>query len=521
VGAATPDQSAGPLGADTLYTRTAPAVVRIEVRDEKFKGLCTGTGFFVSGDGLLVTNHHVIEGGAFATVETSDGTTLFVEGVAAVDKVQDLALLKVKAAGLKCLDLGHDERPPVGTRVFAIGHPRGVKNSVLSEGLVSSVGEAIGGDVASIATTAPVSHGSSGGPLVTADGTVVGVITAGREDAQNMNFAVPVLLVRKLMKAGGAGTTLKALASAGGSSLDREQAAVLRKAWAAIDRGRLRDAAQILGDARGRMHGSNAYWVTAGTLHMELKNYAVAADAFQNAVRLKGDAIDSHAMLGAALALQEKYREAIKSFEAASRLAPRDPKYHAAAARCHMELKHPDRAVAFYKKAVQLAPGDAAYVARVGDAYFAMEQYADALMAYEKALKVNASDADTHVSLAQCHVNLRRPEDADAPLRKALSLDSRNARAHLQAGKLQSERGELVAALASFQAAAKFDPGGPVGKAGTAAADLVQKELDRRQAQVEQQRAQQQQQLEQAPPQQRRVYRVVPRTRQNPPRRLQ
>ena len=165
-------KATAPLGADTLYTRTAPAVVRIEVRDDRFRGVSQGTGFFVSRDGLLITNHHVIDGGAFATLETSDGSTLFVEGVVAVDKVQDLALLRVKASGVGCLELGPDERPPVGTRVFAIGHPRGVKHSTLSEGLVSSIGEALGGDVASIQTTAPVSRGSSGGPLVTADGKV-------------------------------------------------------------------------------------------------------------------------------------------------------------------------------------------------------------------------------------------------------------------------------------------------------------------------------------------------------------
>src|SRR5439155_17549906 len=117
-----------------------------------------------------------------------------------------------------------------------------------------------------------------------------------------------------------------------------------------------------------QMRGSNAYWVTAGALHMELKNYPLATEAYQNAVRLRPDAVESHAMLGVALVMQQKHREAIKAFESAARLSPRDPKYSAAAGRCHMELKQPDRAVAFYKKAMQLAPGDAAYAARLGDA---------------------------------------------------------------------------------------------------------------------------------------------------------
>lgn len=478
------------LSADTLYTRTAPAVVRIEVRDEKFKGLSRGTGFFVSADGLLVTNHHVIEGGSFVTVETADGVTLFVEGVAAVDAKQDLALLKVRASGVKCLELAPDERPPIGTRVFAIGHPRGVKHSVLSEGLVSSVGEAIG-DVASIATTAPVSPGSSGGPLVGADGAVVGVIAAGREDAQNMNFAVPAALVRKLVRSG-SGATLKTLASAGGGALSREQAAVLRKAWAAIDNGDLRGAASVLSEARPRLRESNAYWVTVGVLHTQLKNYAVASEAYQNAVRVKPDDVASHAMLGVTFFFQEKYREAIKSCEAGARLAPRDPRFPAAAGDCHRLLGQPDRAVAFYKKALQLAPSDAAYTRNLGDCYFAMKQYADALMTYEKALKLNAADAEALTSVGQCELNLKRYDASAASLRKALALDPKNARAHLLSGLVHLERNQPAAALAAFQTAARLDPGGKIGQDANAAAGMLQAELDRERAQREAQQRQQQ-----------------------------
>jgi S1-C subfamily serine protease/Tfp pilus assembly protein PilF len=477
-----PVANAAAEDASRLFERTAPAVVRIEVRDDKFRGVCTGTGFFVSADGLLVTNHHVIKDGAFATVDTADGTTLFVEGVAAVDAKQDLAVLKVKGSGLKCLSLGGDERPPIGTRVFAIGHPRGFKNPVLSGGLVSSIGEALGGDVPSIGTTTAVSHGSSGGPLVAPDGTVVGVIAAGREDAQNMNYAVPVALLNKLMKSVGTGSAVKPLASAGGSALTREQAEVLRNAWAAIDRGQLRDAAQVLAEARAKMQGSNAYWVTAGALHMELKNYALATEAFENAVRLKGDAVESHAMLGTAYFLQQKYREAARSMENASRLAPRDPKYHAAAGRCYMELNMPDRAVGPYKKATTLAPGDAVYASRLGDAYFAMLQYADAMMAYQRALKLNAADDDAYVSLGQCFMNLRRNDEAEAPLRKALSLNPRSARAHLQLGVWQLEKNQPGSALASFQAAAKLDPGGKIGQAASRAAAAIQALMNQEQA---------------------------------------
>jgi tetratricopeptide (TPR) repeat protein len=387
---------------------------------------------------------------------------------------------------------------------------------VLSEGLVSSIGEALGGDVPSIGTTAAISHGSSGGPLMTGDGVVVGVIAALREDAQNLNFAVPVALVNKLMKSAGAGTTLKPLASAGGSALTREQADVLRKAWAAIDRGQLRDAAQVLSENREKMKGSNAYWVTAGALHLELRNYALAVEAMENAVRLRGDAAEAHGMLGTAYFLQQKYREAARSMESASRLSPRDPKYYAAAGRCYMELNMPDRAVGPYKKATTLAPGDAAYASRLADAYFAMGQYADAMVGYERVLKLNASDDEAYFSLGKCYMNLRRSGEAEAPLRKALALNPRHAGAHLAMGLWQADRKQWSAALTSFQTAAKLDAGGKVGQAASRAASALQATIN--QAQAERDRQQQQQAQQQGQDQPQRVYRITPRAPSTPPR---
>jgi S1-C subfamily serine protease/Flp pilus assembly protein TadD len=490
-----------PAGAESLYAHTSPAVVRIEVRDAQLKVVGHGSGFFVSADGLVVTNQHVIDGANFATVETSDGTTMFVEGVAAVNKPQDLALLKVRAQGLKCLQLGPADRPPVGTRVFAIGHPMGLKNSVLSEGLISGVGEPLGGGaVASIQTSAPISPGSSGGPLVTADGQVVGVTSAIHNDprrlSQNLNYAVPASLVHDLLKAGKA-AALKTLASAGGKSLDREQAAVLQQAWAAIDRGDLRGAATVLTDAKARLKDSTTYWMTTGALHMELKNYPVAADAFTNVARLKPDLVDGHASLGVAYVFQDKFREALKAFEAASKLAPRSPRHYAAAGACRLEMKQPDRAVALYKKALKLAPGDVNYQRKIGECYLAMDQHADAMMAFQQAIRMDTSDAETHVALAEAYVGLERNDEALETLRKALRIDPNHARAHLRTGFIQMDRKEAMAALLSFRSASQFDSG-KVGQAATAMITLIESQLRQEQTQRQQHAELQRQQQQQA-----------------------
>jgi S1-C subfamily serine protease len=125
-----------------------------------------------------------------------------VQGFLALDVAADLVILKVAGRSptyLMLAALGHE--PAVGSRAYAIGNPEGLANT-LSEGLVS--GRRQGRKVADMVwlqTTAPISHGSSGGPLLDASGRVIGVTTKSlaAPDAQNLNFAVPSDKVRSLL----------------------------------------------------------------------------------------------------------------------------------------------------------------------------------------------------------------------------------------------------------------------------------------------------------------------------------
>ena len=162
----------------------------------------TGTGFAVLGwstsskdpfNVLIVTNYHVIAHGKFGAVKLSDGTTLPVDGVLAADKVRDLAVITVQAPSsrtIQMLHLGNPDRIEVGEEVVAIGNPLGLELSV-SNGILSGVraDEKVGGKLLQI--TAPISHGSSGGPLFNMKGEVIGVTSMFIEGGENLNFAIP------------------------------------------------------------------------------------------------------------------------------------------------------------------------------------------------------------------------------------------------------------------------------------------------------------------------------------------
>jgi len=184
-----------------VYRSTVPSVAQIQVYTGG-PSPSQGTGFVYS-DGHVVTNQHVVEGGETIYLRFSDGGWLdaTVEGT---DVYSDLAVLSVEELPESAEPLALRESDPgVGTEVIAIGNPFGFSGSV-SAGIVSGVNRALPApnDFSipdAIQTDAPVNPGNSGGPLVTLDGSVAGVINSGGGD--NIGFAISAPLVRRVVPA--------------------------------------------------------------------------------------------------------------------------------------------------------------------------------------------------------------------------------------------------------------------------------------------------------------------------------
>lgn len=177
------------LSPKEVFNRVAPAVVSIETRSENGEPLCSGTGFFVDERGTIITNAHVIAvtGASQVVVKTKNGEERVIASVSRIDAIRDLASLKFPGPVPSHLTLQPLE-PPVGERAFAIGNPVGLERS-LSEGIVSGIRQT--NATKFIQTTAPVSPGNSGGPLVDSSAKVVGVmVLASRHEVQNINFAI-------------------------------------------------------------------------------------------------------------------------------------------------------------------------------------------------------------------------------------------------------------------------------------------------------------------------------------------
>jgi Trypsin-like peptidase domain len=181
-------------GLDLKKVSRAVASVLVDTLDGKTVN--QGSGFFIDSTGRMVTNYHVIEDASSAIVKTSDGGFYQVDGTIAVDEKHDLAILKVAGSNFAYLPLGDSNTVSVGQKVYAIGSPLGLEATV-SDGIVSSIREL--DQLRFIQTTAPISHGSSGGPLLNLRGQVVRVTTLQVQEGQNLNFAIPSSLIRPLL----------------------------------------------------------------------------------------------------------------------------------------------------------------------------------------------------------------------------------------------------------------------------------------------------------------------------------
>ncbi len=155
-----------------------------------------GSGFFISPDGELITNNHVVEGADELEIELEGGRKYAVE-VVGRDPATDIALIKVKNADRQFpyLTLGNSDAARVGEWVMAVGNPLNMDHTV-TVGVVSAKGRVLGLSDTSfenyIQTDAAINLGNSGGPLVNTRGEVIGINTAINVQGQNLGFAVPV-----------------------------------------------------------------------------------------------------------------------------------------------------------------------------------------------------------------------------------------------------------------------------------------------------------------------------------------
>lgn len=182
--------------AQEIAKKAFGSTVLLVMEDANGQPLSLGSGFLVR-DGEIASNLHVVEGAARGYAKlVGQKTKHDIQGITAVDPERDLVVLKISVSGSPVLSLGTSDAVQVGESVYAVGNPQGLEGT-FSHGIVSSIRD-VGTDKL-LQITAPISPGSSGGPVLNSKAEVIGVSVATFRSGQNLNFAIPSNYLKTLL----------------------------------------------------------------------------------------------------------------------------------------------------------------------------------------------------------------------------------------------------------------------------------------------------------------------------------
>ena len=183
-----------------LIEKAIASTVLLVMNYRNNNSVSMGSGFFVQSN-TIATNYHVIEGAARGIIKLVGMPTKYtIDSILGVDEDNDLALLKVSgSSGTKPLTLINDsDTVKVMDAVYVVGNPKGLEGT-LSDGIISNLPTIE--NTKRLQMTAPISPGSSGGPVLNRKGEVIGVTVSSHQalGAQNLNFAIPSNYLKKLL----------------------------------------------------------------------------------------------------------------------------------------------------------------------------------------------------------------------------------------------------------------------------------------------------------------------------------
>ena len=297
-----------------IAEKALAATVSLDMQDGNGAILRRGSGFFVRHD-LIATNYHVIKEAAQGAAKlVGEETKYTIEGIIATDKKNDLTLLKVTVQGINPLPLGNSDTVRIGETVYVAGNPKGLEGT-FSNGIISSVRE--GYNKKEFQMTAPISPGSSGGPVLNDKGEVIGVsvrIHPG-QGAQNLNFASHSNALKRLLARSG---LVK--------SFSQKKPSIFK---IYLLRGSKKEK---LGDYKGAIadytkaiclgpNDAHAYY-NRGSIKKKLGQYEAAIADYDTAIRLKPDDANAYISRGNTKVNLGQYSAAIVDYDIAIRLKP-------------------------------------------------------------------------------------------------------------------------------------------------------------------------------------------------------
>ncbi len=439
------------MPAEDIAEKALAATVYLEMKDTNGKTLGIGSGFFVKPN-LIATNYHVIEGAAKGTAKLVGKFTRYkIEGVTATDKINDLALLKVNAYGIKPLSLGDSDKVRIGETVYVAGNPKGLEGT-FSNGIISSRRDKLTRE--RLQMTAPISPGSSGGPVLNKKGEVIGVSVAGHPalDAQNLNFAIPSKYLKILLEQSKIAKPL---------SQEKQTISAETHLLRGNAKFNLNDYAGAIKDYTAAIRLKSDYadaYNNRGNARYQLEQYFVAIADYDIVIRLEPDAAYAYYNRGIAKGSLGQYFDEIADYDIAIRLNPDDADAYLLRGNTKAVLEQYFAAISDYDTAIRLEPDDAeAYLWR-GNVKDSLGQYFAAISDYDTAIRLEPDYAEAHLWRGIVKSRLKQHAEAIADYDIAIRLKPDYAKAYHSRGGAKIALGQYFAAISDCDTAIRLKP---------------------------------------------------------------
>jgi tetratricopeptide (TPR) repeat protein len=426
-----------------------PAVVTVVVYDSNHQVSGIGSGFFIDKYGHLITNYHVIDGKYAAEVRTADGNSYPVALVVADNKSVDLVklLVDIPREKIKWIQVSKD-LPSIAEQIMVVGSPMGLDQTV-SEGIVSSIRE-----IPSVGEffqmSAPISPGSSGGPVINLKGEVIGVTTFQFVRGQNLNFAIAGNSVQKL-KPSRLGLTISMWTFSKSSQQPRLAEELCRQGYSFSINGDDQKALELFKEAIEQDPGNVMAWNGLGSCQIGLDRPAAAIEAYKQAIKIDPNDATMHYILGNYYAKLGRPQEAIESYQQVIRINPDFESAYFKLGLIYAQLGQLKDGKNAFETVIRLNPDAAPAHFNIGIAYTKLGRYQDAIKAHQEVLRINPGFAPAHNNLGVVYGKIGETSTEINAYKEAIRVDPDFAPAHYNLGYALFQKGDKAAALDEYK----------------------------------------------------------------------
>jgi len=416
-----------------------------------------GSGFFISESGVLLTNLHVLEGAYHAEIKTRDGSRYPVASVLAKNQVVDLIKVRIDMpAGQATPAVRSGTAADIADRIFVVGSPMGLEQTV-SEGIISAVRDIPGGAKV-LQLTAPISQGSSGGPVVNRQGEVVGIVTFQATQGQNLNFAISIdaldMLSTEASEPSIAEWTIRN--STQGPAL---AAALCSNGAKLAIRGEFEEALTYFKKAAETNPEDPDAWYGLGSCYVGLGQPDDAIAAYKRPIEQDPDNAVAHFILAMYYKAIGKFEKEIDSLAEVIRIDATNIRAQFELGRAYGAMERTTEQIDTFTEVLAHHPDHVPTLLQLGMALQESGRLEEAMTLLARARSVEPDNERIHFNIGVIYGRMDQPEASVNAYIQAIRANPRMVAAHFNLGIAYLEMGNRKLALGQYEILKPLDDG--------------------------------------------------------------